>query len=230
MDVPFTAIGFVPNDLTTDGGATTAVEALAVLPVPPFVDETLPVMLFLFPAVVPVTVTPNVQLPLAAIEPPVSEMTPVAAVVVNVPPHCAVEESATVKPAGKVSENATPVSAVVVFGFVIVKLNVVVPFKAIVAAPKAFEIEGGATTATVSEPMLFVSLLSVTLLFGSTVAVFARLPAAVGVTANVTLNVAFTGSVTAPLATQLRAVPAIEQLIVPVGGVPPFVTVSAPCG
>ena len=88
----------------------------------------------------------------------------------------------------------------------------------------------GATTVTVSEPVLLASLLSVTFPFGSTVAVFARLPAAVGVTANVTLNDAPAGNVTTPLATQLRAVPVIEQLIVPVGGVPPFITVSAPCG
>jgi hypothetical protein len=35
---------------------------------------------------------------------------------------------------------------------------------------------------------------------------------------------------TAPLATQLKSVPVMEQLIVPAGGVLPFVTVSAPCG
>jgi hypothetical protein len=40
MEVPFTAIGFVPNDLTMVGGATTAIDALAVLPVPPFVEVT----------------------------------------------------------------------------------------------------------------------------------------------------------------------------------------------
>ena len=88
----------------------------------------------------------------------------------------------------------------------------------------------GARTVTVSEPVLFVSLPSVTLLLGSTLAVFARLPAAVGETTNVTLNEAPAGSVTAPLAAQAKAVPVMKQLIVPVGGVLPFVTVSAPCG
>ena len=86
----------------------------------------------------------------------------------------------------------------------------------------------GARTITVSEPVLLVSLPSTTLLFGSTLAVFARLPADVGVTANVTLKNAPAGSVTAPLATQAKAVPVIEQLIVPVGGVLPLVTVGAP--
>ena len=80
------------------------------------------------------------------------------------------------------------------------------------------------------EPVLFDSLASVTLLFGSTVPVFARLPAAVGVTANVILKEALAGRVTTPFATQLKAVPAIEQLMVPVGAGLPFVTVSAPCG
>lgn len=89
-------------------------------------------------------------------------------------------------------------------------------------------VEVGATTVTVFELVLFVSLPSVTLLFGSTVTVLARLPAAVGVTVKVMLNEAAAGRVTTPFATQLRAVPAIEQLIVPVGGVLPFVTVTGP--
>jgi hypothetical protein len=88
----------------------------------------------------------------------------------------------------------------------------------------------GVRTLTVFEPVLLASLLSVTLLFGSTVAVLARLPTAVGMTGTVMLKEAPAGRVTAPLATQLKAVPATEQLIVPVGGVLPFVTVSAPCG
>jgi hypothetical protein len=86
----------------------------------------------------------------------------------------------------------------------------------------------GATTVTVLEPVLFASLLSATLLFGSTVTVLARLPSAVGVTAKVMLKEALAGRVTAPLAAQLKVVPAMEQPIVPVGGVAPFVTVSAP--
>ena len=86
----------------------------------------------------------------------------------------------------------------------------------------------GATTVTVLEPVLFASLLSATLLFGSTVTVLARLPSAVGVTAKVMLKEALAERVTVPLAAQLKVAPAIEQLIVPVGGVAPFVTVSAP--
>ena len=52
--------------------ALTSIEADAVLPVPPLVEVTLPVTLFLSPAVDPVTVMLNVQLLLAAIEPPLN--------------------------------------------------------------------------------------------------------------------------------------------------------------
>ena len=87
VDVPFTKIGSGEKFLLMGGGATTVVEALAVLPVPPFVEVTLPVVLFFKPALLPVTVTLNVQFALAAIEPAVNEITPVVAVVVSVPPH-----------------------------------------------------------------------------------------------------------------------------------------------
>ena len=124
----------------------------------------------------------------------------------------------------------TPVRAMPAFGFVIVKVNVELTFATVGFGEKDFAIEGGATTVTTFVLELLVSSTSVILPLGSTVAVLDRLPATVGFTANVTLNDAPAGNVTAPLATQLRAVPDIEQLIVPVGAVPPFVTVSAPCG
>ena len=91
-------------------------------------------------------------------------------------------------------------------------------------------VDVGVTTVTVFDPVLLASLPSATLLFGSTVAVLARLPTAVGVTVNVILNDEPVGRVTAPLAAQLKAVPVMAQLIIPVGGVLPFVTVNAPCG
>src|SRR5688500_1058036 len=85
-----------------------------------------------------------------------------------------------------------------------------------------------AKTATVSEPVLLPSLYSSTFALWTSVAVFTKLSAADGGTAKVTLNEPFTGNVTIPLATQLKAVPVIEQSIVPVDGVAPFVTVTAP--
>src|SRR5215216_3804676 len=121
-EVPLIAIGFVPNDLTIVGGATTVVEVLAVLPVPPFVEVIVPVVLFLAPADVPVMVTLNIQLLFAAIEPPVSAIVSAAgelSVVFNVPPHCVEDELETSRPVGNVSENAIPLR-VVAFEFVIV--------------------------------------------------------------------------------------------------------------
>ena len=225
MYVGLPSVFVIPRSVAS----TVTVAVLEVVPVPPFVEETLPVVLFFAPAVAPVIVTLKVQLPPAAIEPPVNAITPVPAVVVNVPPpHCAVEVVATVKTAGKVSETATPVNAVPAFGFVIVKVSVVVPANGIVAAPNALVIVGGAMTVTVSEPVLFASLASEILLFGSTVTVFTRLPAAVGVTAKVMLKDAFVGKVTVPFAVHVKVVPAIEQLSVPVGGVAPLVTATEP--
>ncbi len=91
-------------------------------------DETYPVTLSYCPSTVPVTFTLKVQLPPAARVPPVKAMVRVAAVVVNVPPHCEVDESAIDKPAGKTSVKARPLKArfptTVLF---MVNLNVEIP-------------------------------------------------------------------------------------------------------
>ena len=229
VEVPPATMGLGEKDLVMEGGATTVTDAFAVFPVPPFVEVTAPVVLFFTPEVAPVTVTLKAQLLFAAITPPFNAIE-LGAVTVRVPPHCAEVELVTVSPAGKVSVNATPVSIVPVFGLVMLKSSVVVPFRGMVAAPKDLLMEGGATTVTVFEPVLFASLYSSTFPLGSTVAVFARLPAAVGVTANVTLNEAPIGIVTAPFATQFKAVPVMEQSIVPIGEGVPFVIVNVPCG
>jgi hypothetical protein len=97
----------------------------AVLPVPPFVDDTLPVVLVITPADEPVTVTPNVQLLFAAMLAPVSEIV-LGAVVVKEPPHCAEDDVPTVTPAGNTSVNCTPVKVVDGFGLDKVKVNSVV--------------------------------------------------------------------------------------------------------
>ena len=89
------------------------------------VAETLLLTFEYAPAVAPVTVTLMVQVPLAAMVPPESEMVR-GEVVVNVPVVQAVAEpEATVKPAGSTSENETPVKAEVL-GLVSVKVNVLV--------------------------------------------------------------------------------------------------------
>src|SRR5262249_45538374 len=137
------------NALAVDGGATTAMLAEAVPPVPPSVDVTAPVVLFCCPAAVPVTFTLNVQEAVTARLAPDRLITLVFCVAVIVPPpQVPVRPFGVeiIKPAGKVSLKATPVSVVVVFGLVRVKLSDVVPFNGMLAAPNALAIVGGAIT------------------------------------------------------------------------------------
>ncbi|HKV41953.1 MAG TPA: hypothetical protein VJX67_22305 [Blastocatellia bacterium] len=140
-----------PNAFEIVGGvATVTVAVLLVVPVPPFADVTAPVVLFFTPPVAPVTVTLMVQVPPAATAPPVSA-TVLGAVVVRVPPpHVEEVPVAIVKPGGKVSVNATPVSPTVELGFVMVKLRLVVPLSGIFGAPNALLIVGGASTVIVA--------------------------------------------------------------------------------
>jgi hypothetical protein len=147
--VAFRAMLLGLNTLAIDGGATTLIEAEAVPPVPPSVEVTLPVVLFCVPAAIPVTFTEKVQEPLAAIVPPLRLITFVPAVAVIVPaPHVPVRPFGVeiTRPAGSVSLKATPVSATVVLGLVMVKLSEVDPFSGMLAAPKAFVMVGGPTT------------------------------------------------------------------------------------
>jgi hypothetical protein len=151
--VPLSGIVAAPNALVTLGGVATLRLAFPVFPVPPFVELTLPVVLFFVPAVVPVTLRETVQLLLTAMLAPVSETLPEPATAVAVPPQVldspfGVE---TTSPAGKLSVKATPASATVfTAGFVIVNVKLVVPFRGTFVAPKAFAIEGGATTSTMA--------------------------------------------------------------------------------
>jgi hypothetical protein len=57
VEVPPSGMLVGLNALLITGGATTVMLAIAVLPVPPFVAVTAPVVLFFTPAVAPVTVT-----------------------------------------------------------------------------------------------------------------------------------------------------------------------------
>src|SRR5205823_17117 len=136
-----------------DGGAATVKLSEAVLPVPPLVELTAPLVLVYWPAAVPVTFTTSVQLVLTAMLPPVRLMLVEPATAVAVPPQVfdrpfGVE---TTRPVGSVSVNATPASATVLAaGFVMVKVSVVVPFSGIVVGLNALAIDGGATTISVA--------------------------------------------------------------------------------
>src|SRR5260370_680052 len=136
---PFNGMLAAPKALVMVGGVTTTRFAVAVLPVPPLVEETLPVVftkfpdavpviftvtvhvvLFCVPAAVPVTFTEKVHEVLCASVAPDRLMTLVACVAVIVPPP---HEPArplgveTTRPAGSVSLKAMPVRVVVVLLF-----------------------------------------------------------------------------------------------------------------
>jgi hypothetical protein len=118
--VPFNGTFGAPKALAIDGGATTLMLADAVPPVPPSVDVTFPVVLFLVPAVVPVTFTANVHEVDDARVAPVRLTTFVACVAVIVPPPQEPVRPFGVEitsPAGRVSVNPVPVSDVVVLLF-----------------------------------------------------------------------------------------------------------------
>jgi hypothetical protein len=56
---PFSGIEAAPKTLTIAGGVATVRFAVAVLPVPPLVEVTLPVVFVNWPETAPVTVTLN---------------------------------------------------------------------------------------------------------------------------------------------------------------------------
>jgi len=69
--------------------------------------------------------------------------------VVSVPPHWAAEEEATVSPAGKVSEKATPVRAELPLGLVMMNDRVEVVPTAMGSGAKDLLIDGGRMAVTV---------------------------------------------------------------------------------
>ena len=148
--VPFTATDVGLNEAAIEGADTTMrVLEVAVLPVPPLVELTAPVVVVYEPAVAPVTVTGTGRLLAAATEAPVRVMV-LPPVIVSVPPPTLEVPLVTVKPVGSVSVKATPFSVVLVFELVMVNVRVLVPFTAMDVGLNEAAIEG----AEVVEPRL----------------------------------------------------------------------------
>jgi hypothetical protein len=148
----FSGIEPAPNALLIVGGLATVILADAVLPAPPFVELTVPVVLFFTPEVVPVTFTERVHEVLTAAVPPVRLTVLPPAAAEGVPPQVLVKPFgvATSRPAGNVSEKATPVcDTVLAAGLVMVNVRLVVPFTGIDAPPNALLMLGGANTDSV---------------------------------------------------------------------------------
>ena len=153
--VLFTGMELGENDLLMVGGPTTvSVAVLLVVPVPPSVDVTSPVVLLKTPARLPVTFTEKEHELLDPMVPALRLTDPVAAVAVMTPlPQLPVMPGglATKRPEGKLSVKATPQSDVVEFGLVIVKVSVEVPFTRMLAGANDLVMVAGATMVTVSE-------------------------------------------------------------------------------
>lgn len=154
VEVPPTGMLAGENDLLIVAGlATVSVAVLLVVPVPPLLEPTAPVMLFLTPLVVPFTLTESVHETPAAIVPPVRLTNELPPVVENVPPQLSTAFGvlATTTPAGRESLKATAVSATVEFGLAMVKVSVEVPFTGTLAGAKLLLMTGGATTVMLAE-------------------------------------------------------------------------------
>src|SRR5262249_47184951 len=112
FEVPFTAMVVGLNAFWMVGGPSTCRFAvLLVAPVPPFADETAPVVLLNDPTAVPVTFTENVQFAFAASVALLRLMLFVPAPAVMVPPPQLPESPFGVntrRPAGRPSENPVP--------------------------------------------------------------------------------------------------------------------------
>src|SRR5260370_3677320 len=137
------------------GGENTVMLAvLLVMPVPPLVELTVPVVFDTFPACVPVTFTVIVQvLPGVAMLPPGRLMLVVFAVAVTVPLQTPLTPGvpATCSPFVHVSAAAIPFSAVVLAaGLAMVNVSVVDTFCCAVAAPNCLLMVGGATILSVA--------------------------------------------------------------------------------
>ena len=133
---------------------------------------------------------------------------PVGAVVVRVPPQTVAVAFATVRPVGSVSVNATPLSdTVLAAGFVIVNVNEVVAFSAMLLGLKTLAMDGGPTTLILAEAVPPVPpSVEVTL----PVVLFCR-PAAVPVTLTENVQEAFAAM--DPPARLITFVPAVAVMV-----------------
>ena len=171
--------------LMVGGPKTFSVEVAGVVFVPVSIDANA-TELFFVPAVVPVTFTLNVQVPLAANDAPARLIEPAFAAAVIVPlPQLPVTFGvpATVKPLGSMSVKLTLVRPKVASLFVRLKVNEVVPPTATELAPKFFVKLGAVSTLSVAV-LLFAPVLACVEV--APVAVFIFAPAVVPFTLTLT--------------------------------------------
>jgi hypothetical protein len=225
---PFNGIVVGLKALAIDGGATTVSVSVAVLPVPPLVEDTAPEVFVNAPAVPPFTLTTTVQELFTATLPPVRLMLLPPAVAEAVPPQLLVKPFgvATTKPAGSVSLNATPLCATALAtGLVMVKVSVLVPLSGIEWGLNALAMDGGPTTVSVS-----VAVFPVPPLVELTAPeVLVKAPAAMPVTLTTTVQELFTAML--PPVRLMLLPPAAAEAVPPQLLVKPFgVATTTPTG
>lgn len=145
----------------TGGPITVRVLMLLVVPAPPSVELTTPVVLSFAPGVLPVTSTEKKQSDPAAGKavrvPPDKLIVPLPGVAMIAPePQEPVifGFAAITTPDGKMSLKATPLSALVLFSFLIVKVRVLFAFKVMLSGLKPLKMMGGSTTVRLALEML----------------------------------------------------------------------------
>lgn len=154
--VPFSAMLLTKNDLAIEGKPTKTEAVFDATPVSAVGPVAVigPVVLFLMPAVAPVTVILMMQLAAAKRLPPVSVTVcvgeaPAITILEPAPHRLAVVPFTAVKPAGSVSITLMPVMATVL-GLLMVKRMVVVPSVLMAALVNSFTNSGGVNTFSVA--------------------------------------------------------------------------------
>ncbi|SRR5579884_550149 len=144
--------------------AKTSSDAVAEFPAPPLSEVTGPVASSFVPAAAAFTETLIVQDDPAAMLPPLRTTLAVPGAPFRVPPQVPVNplgESIS-KPAGRLLLNPTLLRfTAAALGFERVKLSVVLPPNEMLGAPKAADIDGGATTVMLAVLLTFPGPLSV---------------------------------------------------------------------
>jgi hypothetical protein len=140
--------------IALNGADLTVTDALAVEPVPPFVELTLPVVLFAVPGVLLVMLSTAVHVTPGLMVAPLKVIVDAPATGAKVALGqfvVALGGDATVMPAGSVSLKLMPLSGTeFAAGFPSVNVSVVVPPAFIDAAPNAFAIVGAPLTVNVA--------------------------------------------------------------------------------
>jgi hypothetical protein len=145
----FSAMEGTAKEFVIVGAVRTLIGALAIFPTPPFADAIAPVMFVKSPPAMPLMLTLNEQAAATAALDRLTLLAPEFAVMV--PPHVSLRTppSPTTIPLGRLSVKPTPRSAMA-FGFAIVNVSTVVPFKGIRGSVNAFVNCGGARTSSVA--------------------------------------------------------------------------------